>query len=74
MDKIEQARQVLRDAGYYVDNLWCTEDVQNICKCSEQEAQNVLHQVLNTEHVTDEINFSIRMEIDRRGFELIEEE
>jgi hypothetical protein len=50
---IENAKQVLRDAGYYVDNLWQTQDVFARFECTEQEAQMVLDQA-NTDDIIQE--------------------
>ena len=42
-NKIEDAKQVLRDAGYYVDDLWSIHDVSDGTK---EERMRVLHEVL----------------------------
>ena len=52
----EQAKQVLREAGYYVDNLWHINDVMDRFECTEQEAQEVLNEVLHNEFFIEQIN------------------
>jgi len=56
---IENAKQVLKSAGYYVDNLWQTQDVFARFECTEQEAQEVLNQA----HTDDIIQEKIWIEI-----------
>lgn len=57
---IEQALQLLKDNGYYVDNLWCVDDVQSIFNCDSDTAQSVLNEALTNEHLMEEIWFQIR--------------
>lgn len=59
MKEIEQARQVLREAGYFVDNLWSIEDVQLSFKCTEEEAQEVLEMALTNDYTQEQIWFAI---------------
>ena len=73
MDKIEQARQVLKDAGYYVDNLWTVEDVKGVCKCEDVDAMYILDKALNNEATMEQIWFSIKSQAEFEGLELIEE-
>lgn len=55
----EQAKQVLREAGYYVDNLWHIDDVMGRFDCNEQEAQEVLNEVLHNEFFIEQINLML---------------
>lgn len=55
----EQAKQVLRNAGYYVDNLWHINDVMDVFECNEQEAQEVLNEALTNGHVMETIHYAI---------------
>jgi hypothetical protein len=57
--EIEQAKQVLEANGYYVENLWSVEDVQTRFKCTDDEAQKVLNQALNSESTMEQIWFNI---------------
>jgi len=60
-NKIKEAKQILKDAGYYTDNLWSVEDVQNIFDCSNEEAQDVLHDALTNEGTMHHIWSAIRI-------------
>lgn len=52
---IDQAKQVLRDAGFYTDNLWSIEDVKSQYKCTDEEAYEVLDDALNNDGVMERI-------------------
>jgi hypothetical protein len=55
MDNIEEAIKLLRDNGYFVDNLWQTCDVTMNYDCTEEEAQEVLLGAFNNEDVYEKI-------------------
>lgn len=57
---IEEAKQTLRDAGYYVDNLWQTKDVKMNYDCTEEQAQDILEKALNNDGTMAQQWFSIR--------------
>jgi hypothetical protein len=48
---IENAKELLKREGYFVDNLWQTCDVTINYDCTEEEAQEVLEKALNYESV-----------------------
>lgn len=52
---IDQAKQVLKDAGFYTDNLWSIEDVKSQYKCTDEEAYEVLDDALNNDGVMERI-------------------
>lgn len=56
---VESAKQFLEDNGYYTQNLWQVSDVQADFNCTEEEAQNVLNDVLNSDRIKGEINETI---------------
>lgn len=56
---IDRAKQTLKQAGYYVDNLWTIYDVMYRYKCTEDEAQEVLDLSLTNEATIEQIQFSI---------------
>ena len=58
--RIEQARNVLRKAGFYVDNLWSVYDVQGGFDCSKADAMEVLDSALNNEATKEQIWFAIK--------------
>ena len=59
---IENAKQVLKSAGYFVDNLWQTIDVTINYDCTEEEAQKVLEGVFRNEATFEQIWMAISYE------------
>ena len=58
--EIEQAKAILKQHGYFVDNLWTVNDVTDRYDClGEGEAQEVLLMALTNEWVMEQIWFSI---------------
>jgi hypothetical protein len=53
---IEQARQVLRDNGYFVDNLWHVDDVPN---GTDDERMEILEKALTSPYIMERINIAI---------------
>ena len=58
--KIEDAKQVLRDAGFYVDDLWSIHDVSD---GTMEERMRVLHEVLSSDYIHGEIIEAIEMKL-----------
>lgn len=58
--EIEQAKKLLKDNGYYVDNLWQTKDVKMNYDCTEEQAQDILEKALNNDGTMAQQWFSIR--------------
>jgi hypothetical protein len=58
-NEIENAKQVLKKAGYFVDNLWTVHDVKSKYECTDEQAQKILNDVLSGEYLNGEINESI---------------
>ena len=58
-EEINKAKKVLEDAGYYVGNLWSTEDVTSNYECTEEEAQDVLDKALQLDSVMIDIWMAI---------------
>jgi hypothetical protein len=56
---LKEARKILRDAGYYVDNLWTVEDVTQNYKCTREQAQEVLDRAMSNEATMNQIWLSI---------------
>jgi muramoyltetrapeptide carboxypeptidase LdcA involved in peptidoglycan recycling len=54
--EIEQAKQVLRNAGYQVDNLWHIDDVKQNYNCTDEQAIEVLEGAL-TDNYTQQMIF-----------------
>jgi energy-converting hydrogenase A subunit M len=51
LKEVQDAKNLLKEHGYYVDNLWCVADVIQRYECTEEEAQEVLEKALNYESV-----------------------
>ena len=56
---VEQAKEVLKANGYFVDNLWCVDDVKAKFKCTDEQAQVILDHSLTNEATMEQIWFSI---------------
>jgi hypothetical protein len=68
-EQVEQAKQILKDAGYFTDNLWHVEDVKSKFNCTDEEAQSVLYSALTNEATMEQIWFSIREFGEMEGLE-----
>jgi len=55
MDKIEQAKAILKEAGYCTGNLWHIKDVKRYHECTDEEAYDILEQALNSQWITEQI-------------------
>jgi hypothetical protein len=71
---VEQARKLLKENGYFVDNLWTIHDVQGKFKCTDEEAQEVLEKSLTNEATMEQIWFSINEFGREFGLEEVQEE
>lgn len=74
MTKIDKARKTLRDAGYFVDNLWHIDDVKLKFQVSDDEAQEILEDVLTNEWIMENIHFAIGSEAEHREFKRLADE
>lgn len=54
-NKIKEAKQVLKDAGYFTDNLWHIDDVTSLYQCSNEDAYKVLEMALTNEYTMSQI-------------------
>ena len=72
--RAQRAKAVLRELGYAVDNLWnIKSDVQKKFPCTDEEAHQILKNVLESENICEEINLAIDMEAQQNKFEEIED-
>ena len=62
-NKIKEALQTLRDAGYYVENLWSIEDVDND-DLNNEEKLDILHNSIHRDYVYRIINEAIYDELE----------
>lgn len=53
------ARDLLRKKGYFVENLWCTDDVTQNYQCTNEQAQRVLEIALKNEATVEQIFYAI---------------
>ena len=53
--KIDEARQVLKDHGYYVSNLWHIDDVKGLFQCTDEEAYEILDDALTADNLYTEV-------------------
>lgn len=63
---IAQAMFTLKQAGYFVDNLWHIQDVYNVAdgNIQKDQAMQVLSMALTNEVTTDQVWHSIKISID----------
>jgi hypothetical protein len=59
----EQAKEVLRNAGYYVDNLWSIHDINDDSLTDEQKMK-ALDMALTNEYTTEQIFYAIGVSIE----------
>jgi hypothetical protein len=66
--EIDQAKQTLKNNGFYIDNLWHINDVKNspysdesYFDCSDDEAYNILSDAIEQDGIYENINDSIRL-------------
>ena len=69
--EIEEAKVLLRKAGYFTDNLWCIEDVQGRFKCDDETAQDILNTALTNEATIEQIHYAIGDTAEFEGLETI---
>jgi len=72
-EKIAEAKQVLKDNGFYTDNLWSVDDIKGKFNCTDAQAQKVLDGALNNEATMEQIWFAIDFHGEDDGLEKIEE-
>lgn len=71
---VEEAKKVLRDNGYFTDNLWHIDDVQLRYKCDEETAQDILNNALTNEWVMEQIHYAIQTQCEEEQLEEVEED
>ena len=67
MNKIEEAKRILKESGYFVDNLWTIRDVQDKFECSNEQAQDILNKSLTNEATMEQIQYSIKEFAELKG-------
>lgn len=56
---VNQAKAVLKDAGYYVDNLWHVDDVKSLKDMNDDDAYAILDTILSGDYIIEDIANSI---------------
>lgn len=73
MTKVEEAKELLRKEGYFIDNLWHVDDVKLRYNCTDNEqAQDILERALTNGATMEQIWFAIDMVANGEGLTLIE--
>lgn len=67
---VQQAIEVLRMDGYYVYNMWHRDDVTEKFHCTDEQADEILNNVLNSESICEHIQERIFSEGDEMELEL----
>lgn len=62
-DKVEVARKFLKDQGYYVNNLWHINDVQQNHDLNDDDAYEVLDRVMQAEYTVSNIFEMIDLQV-----------
>lgn len=75
IDAIHNAREVLRNAGFFVDELWHVNDVKLIFNVTDdKDAQTILKEALTNDWVMEQIHYGIRDTAEEKGFTKLEED
>tara|TARA_B100000780_G_scaffold6388_1_gene4957 strand:- start:520 stop:768 length:249 start_codon:yes stop_codon:yes gene_type:complete len=53
--RITEAKQTLKNNGYFAQNLWHVDDVKQNYECSDEDALAILDDVMTGEYVTEAI-------------------
>ena len=65
--RIDNAKAVLKAAGYFVENLWSNRDVQKEFDCTDDEAATILRMALMEDVTVEQICSSIRFYGEEEG-------
>ena len=72
---VQKAKEVLRENGFFVDNLWHVDDVKLRYNCDDDEqAQDILNGALTNDATMEQIWFAIDMVADDDGLVLRDDE
>ena len=73
MMSIDNAKAVLRDAGYFVENLWQVDDVKKHYICENDDAQYILENALTSEATMNQIWSAIHIAAENENLTFKEE-
>jgi hypothetical protein len=74
LTEVQKAKAILKQHGYFVDNLWSVQDVTDRYECTEEQAQEVLNRALTNEGTVEQIWFDINYACDYLNIKFKEEE
>ena len=75
MTEVEKAKEVLREAGYFTDNLWHVDDVKlRFAVFDDEDAQGILNQALTNDWIMEQIHYGIGEVAEDEGFKKLEED
>jgi hypothetical protein len=57
--EIEKAKALLKSYGYFTDNIWHIQDVQDKFECSDEDAYSILKKALANDETYNQIWMSI---------------
>lgn len=69
----DEAREILRNAGYCVNRLWSIYDVKMSYKCNSETAMEILNSALNNDYITEQIFDCIDDAAEEKGLTKIED-
>jgi uncharacterized protein YggE len=65
MNEINKAKQVLREAGYYVDNLWSIDDVRDDDnELTDEQKMQALDMAFDNEATMEQIFYAIDVSVE----------
>jgi hypothetical protein len=68
---VEKAKEILREAGYFVDNLWHVDDIKLRYDCNnDNQAQDILNDALTNDATMEQIWFAIDIVAQDEGLTL----
>lgn len=74
LQAVENAKAVLRENGYFVDNLWHVDDIKLRYQCEDNEvAQDILYKAVTNDATMEQVWFAINMVAQDEGLTLIED-
>jgi hypothetical protein len=75
MTEIEKAKETLRAAGYFTDNLWHVDDVKlRFAVFDNEDAQAILEKALTNDWIMEQIHYGIGEAATDEGFKELENE
>ena len=75
MTEVEKAKEVLRAAGYFTDNLWHIDDVKlRFAVFDDEDAQAILETALTNDWIMEQIHYGIGEAATDEGFKELENE